>query len=147
MIEGDDPERGEGERLLRGGDVEARDEEDHVDVGGDDLLLGGIAGGAPRELAEARQDRADARVAAGRGPLEDDPVADGREIGPSLGGVTKPSGHAREMLARRGDDAVDVRVLERDARRLDALAAERLEGLSEPRAPAERVERHVSAKC
>src|SRR4029079_1695685 len=100
-----------------------------------------------RESPNAGLARAEARVAAGRRPLEHDPVADGGEIGASLRGVPEPPGHAREMLARRGDDAVDVRVLERDARRLDALAAERLEGLSEPRAPAERVERHVSAKC
>ena len=35
--------------------VEAGHQEHHVDVGGDDLLLGRIAGGAPREPAQSRQ--------------------------------------------------------------------------------------------
>ena len=97
--------------------VEAGDEEHDVDVGGDDLLLGGIAGGAAREPAEARQHGADARVAAGCAALEHHPVADRREIGAAVGGVTQPPGDAREALARRRQHAIDVRVLEADPRR------------------------------
>src|SRR5512143_2596106 len=57
-----------------------------------------------------------------------DPIAHGREIATARGGVPQPSRHAREYLAARGREAVDVRVLEDDARRLEASGGKRLEG-------------------
>ena len=55
--------------------------------------------------------------------FDDHPVADGGKIGAACGVVTQPPGHARELLARRRHDAVDVRVLEADPRRLDDRGA------------------------
>ena len=77
------------------------DEEHDVDVGGDDLLLGGIAGGAAENrLTRGRTARMRASPpVAGRS--SDHPVADGGKIGAAAGGVAQPPGHARELLARR----------------------------------------------
>ena len=97
--------------------VEARHEEHDVDVRGDDLLLGGIAGGSPREMRRPRQDGADPRVAAGAAgsSATQSPTA-GKSARPR-GVVAQASGHARQALARRRDHAIDVRVFEADARR------------------------------
>ena len=117
--------------------IEPGDEKHDVDVGGDDLLLGGIAGGAAREVRRPRQDGADAGIAAGGGRFDDHPVADGGKIRAPRGIVAQPAGHAREALAVRRHHAVDVRVLEAHARRGHAVGAVRLERGREPGRPAE----------
>ncbi len=94
--------------------VEAADQKHDVDVGGDDLFLRGVAGGATREAAEARQHGMDARVAVSDG-LDDHPVADGGKIRAGFGAMAKTSRHAREQFAFGRADAIDVRVLEHDA--------------------------------
>ena len=56
--------------------IEAADEEHDVDVGGNDLFLGAIAGRASREAARSRQDGDNPRVTVPAGRLDGDPVAD-----------------------------------------------------------------------
>ena len=80
--------------------VEAADEKHDVDVGGDDLFFGGIAGRAAREAAEPRQDGVDARVAV-RDGLDDHPVADRGKVRRDSALVPKPARHARQHLAVR----------------------------------------------
>ena len=53
--------------------------------------------------------------------------------------MAQPAGDARQAFAAREHDAIDVRVLERDARRLEARGAMGPERLVQPRAPAERL--------
>ena len=92
--------------------VEAHHDEDGVDVGGDDLLFGQLAGDLARELAAARQDRLDgAGRLAGRRPHRD-PVADGRQ---AVRLMPQPSGMLRLQFARLGEDAVDVVEFDGDA--------------------------------
>ena len=84
--------------------VEPGDEEDDVDVGGDDLFLGGVAGRAPREAAVPRQHGdgyARRRRAAARSTR--DPVADRREIGARrrLDGAAGPDTRASALARRR----------------------------------------------
>ena len=61
--------------------VEPADEEDDVDVRGDDLLLRAIPRRAAREPARSRQHSPDASGTVITGRVEDDPVADRRELG------------------------------------------------------------------
>ena len=63
------------------------------------------------------EDRADARVAAVRIRLDRDPVAYRRIVDSCRRAVAHPAGNAGQALAFRRQDAVDVRVLETDARR------------------------------
>ena len=76
--------------------VETRNEQHDVDVRGDDLFFGWIAGRAAREPAESRQHGTDARVAAVRRGLDRHPIADRRVIRATF---TKP-----ESTAQRRDD-------------------------------------------
>ena len=55
--------------------------------------------------------------------------------------VAEAAGHARQRLALRGQDPVDVLVFERDAARHDVRRRVRLEGLREAVVPAERLKR------
>ena len=74
--------------------IEPGDEEDDVDVRGDDLLFGAIAGGAAREAARARQHRRSDAVAVRAvvlRRLDADPVADGREIRARRGVMPQPA--------------------------------------------------------
>ena len=80
--------------------VEPGDEEHDVDVGGDDLLLGAVAGGAAREAARPRQHRPDprdtrrpaaARRRPSRRPRERRPRRrHGGAAGPTRGPATRP---------------------------------------------------------
>ena len=117
--------------------IETGDEEDRVDVGGDDLLFGRIAGGAPREAAEPRQHGADPGVAAVRGgsTATQSPTRESRR---GRGLMPQPSGDAREPFLLPGQDPVDVRVLEADARRRSAPRGDGLEQRLEARRPPER---------
>ena len=77
--------------------IEAGHQEDDVDVGGDDLLLGGIAGGAAREARRARQDGADPRVAASPGAAStatQSPTA-GKSARPAASCRSRPDTRAR----------------------------------------------------
>ena len=56
------------------------DQEHGVDVGRDDLLFGGIAGGAAGKAAGSRQHGANPRVGARGRRLDRDPVAHGWKI-------------------------------------------------------------------
>ena len=67
--------------------IEAADQEDGVDVGGQDLLVGVVAGRFSREQAAAGQDGVDRGGTVAGGKIGDDPVADGGEIGAGLGVV------------------------------------------------------------
>ena len=71
--------------------VEAHHDEDDVDIGGDDLLLGELAGGLAREVRPAWQDRFDGgRALAG-------PRADGNPVAHRSHGV--PPGGLVQQLA------------------------------------------------
>lgn len=87
--------------------IEAGDEEDGVDVGGDDLLDVLVAGGAAGEFGAAGEE--DVEIGAGLAGAEADadPIADGGElIGP--GGVVKEAAAALgEDLAAGGLDGVE----------------------------------------
>ena len=98
--------------------VEAGDEKHDVDVGGDDLFLGGIAGGAPREAAaRAAAPRGCARRRRRRGgsSATQSPTA-GKSARAAASWRSRPETRASSSPARR-EHAVDVRVLEADARR------------------------------
>jgi hypothetical protein len=101
--------------------VETGDEENGIDVCGDDLLLGCIAGRATGELATSRQHGNDSAVTRMLRWLNRHPVADGRKIHPCGRAVPKAAGYTRERFARVGDHAINVRVLKRDATRNQPL--------------------------
>ena len=107
--------------------IEAGDEEHGVDVGSDDLLFGGVAGGAAGEPARTRQDGADPGIAASHRRLDRHPVADRGEIDALRCLVPQPSRDARQPVAVSGEDPIDVRVLERDARRDETVGRMRRE--------------------
>ena len=125
--------------------VEPGHEEDGIDVRRDDLFFGGIAGGAAGKAARPRQDGADPRVGAVGWRLDGDPVTHGRKVHPLRGLMAQSSGDARQPFTRFGEHAIDVRVLERDARRDQTLGGMRGESVRQRGRPAERreVNRHV----
>ena len=124
--------------------VEPGDKKDDVDVGGDDLLLGGIAGRPTREATRSRQHRTDARIRIG-GRIDRNPVANRGKVRPRLRLVTQPSGNAGQQLAFRGQHAIDVSVLEADARRQQPRGPVFRERLVEASRPAEILERQHRA--
>ena len=80
--------------------VEAADQEDRVDVGGDDLLLGGLAGDLAREPAAAGEEGLDGALVVGARPRRDGhPVADGGEAVATVGQVAQPAPDPRQDLA------------------------------------------------
>ena len=103
--------------------VEAADQEDGVDVGGDDLLFGGLAGDLAREAAAAGEQRLDgALVRRPRPRRHGDPVADGREAVAPVGLVAEPAADPGQDLAVGGADPVDLLVLEGDPAGTDRSA-------------------------
>ena len=89
---------------------ERGDEEDDVDVGGDDLLVGLGPRDLARELRPAREDGMDQ---SGR---KSDPVADGGIVGPARRARAEPRRDLRALLAALGVDGVGAAVLHGDAR-------------------------------
>ena len=85
--------------------VEPGDKEDDVDVGGDDLLLGGLAGGAAREALGAGRTALMRRVAVAGRRLDGDPVADRGEIGARR----RRGGAAVRTRARNSPSAASTR--------------------------------------
>ena len=121
--------------------IEARHEKHGVDVGGNHLLLGAPARNLPEELAGPRQNRMNGGGPANKPlPLSAHPVAHRRKV-PAAGRPRAAAGprRVRACPPTRSHDAVDVRVLERHARRLEARGAMGPERLVQPRAPAERL--------
>ncbi len=97
--------------------VEARDDERHVDVGCDDLLVGEVTGAAParvrgaaHERRLARQDRGDDRrivgPGLGAGGFERHPVPDGRVVRRGESVIAEAAGHDRRAVVavRTADD-------------------------------------------
>ena len=120
--------------------IEAADEKYRVDIGRDDLFLGGIAGRAAREAAGPGENGLDAGVARLCRRLDRDPVADRGKIGAARGLVAQPSRHPGQPLVPPGEHTIDVRVLHGDPRRRQTLAPMRLEQLFEPSRPAKRLQ-------
>jgi hypothetical protein len=58
--------------------------------------------------------------------------------------VAQPAGHARQRFTFPGEDTVNVRVFEADARRLEATRRVRRESVGESRIPPEprQIDRH-----
>ena len=128
-------------------EVEARDEKGDVDVGGEHLLLGGIAGRPARKTAGSRQHRADARVGVRLRRIDGHPVADGRKICALERVVAQAPRDAGEQLAVWRENAIDVRVFEADACRRETRGPVLGEGGVQARRPAEVVEaQHVGGR-
>ena len=89
---------------------ERGDEEDDVDVRGDDLLVGLGPRDLARELRPPREDGLDHAVA------QRDPVADGGEVGASRRARAELRGDLRTLLSASGVDVVGAAVLHGDAR-------------------------------
>jgi Ankyrin repeats (3 copies) len=123
--------------------VETANQKHRVDVRGNDLLFGWIACGTPREAAAAWQDGHDPCVATVRRRFERYPVAHRGEIRPRTCVVTDPSGHPREQIAVSRQDAIDVRVFERNPSRDQAALGMDGERGAEVGIPAERPKRIV----
>ena len=96
---------------------QATDEEDDVDVGGDDLLLRRavlVARGYADERCAPRKHAADDRRPFAA-KFEGDPVADGGQLGAVRAVVQKPSRKTRAHLSPLGIDVVGTAVLDGDA--------------------------------
>ena len=126
--------------------VEARDDERDVDVGGQDLLAGEVAGvpvgaGVAPEGGPAGQDGLDhdgvPTVEAGHG----DPVADGRQVAGAHRLVAEAAGDDGIAVAGRRRDAPGVAMGRDDPGRQPARRVERQEGRGPARVPAEVGER------
>jgi hypothetical protein len=95
--------------------VEAGDEEDGVDVRGDDLLLGGAAGDLAREPAAAGEQRLDGAFVPGRRTARHgDPVAHGRKGVAPLGLVTEAAPDPGQDVTLGGRHPIDLLVFEGD---------------------------------
>src|ERR671923_995259 len=121
--------------------VEAGDDEDRVDVGGEHLLADDLERLLARERRSPRQDRLNGRTAALGVGAQHDPVARDRYGAAVLGLETQPAGELTRELAGFGPDEVGAAVLDRDASRNQAVAAVRGERGFEVGAPAERLQR------
>ena len=94
--------------------VDRGDDEDDVDVGGEDLLLRRLPGGLARELRAAREDGLDRPALLVGARCDGDPVADGREVGGRRSVVEAPGDVAAE-LAELGEDVVGAAMLHGNA--------------------------------
>src|SRR5262249_30184861 len=77
-------------------------EKDGVKVGGQDLLVGDVAGRFAREQVGARQDMMDHRRAVALGSLKDNPVADGGKVRSSAGSMPQAPANPGYPLAVGG---------------------------------------------
>ena len=87
--------------------VEARDDERHVDVRGEDLLAGEggtVVAGAPAERGAAGEDGLDDDGAVAPGAGRRHPVADRRQVAGAEGLVAEPARDDRLAVARRGGE-------------------------------------------
>ena len=89
---------------------EGGDEEDDVDVRGDDLLVDLGPGDLAREFRPPREHGVDQAAA------ERDPVADGRKVGPPARGAPEPRRDLGALLTALGVEVVGAAVLHGDAR-------------------------------
>ena len=108
--------------------VERRDEEEHVDVGGDHLLGGLVPGLLSAEGRPAREDGLDGARSAPAGTVVRDPVADGGQVGGRVGGMAEPAADVGPHLALLAEEDVRAPVLDRDAAGAKAGVGVRLEG-------------------
>ena len=100
--------------------VERHHGEDHVDIGGDDLLIGDVAGHPARKAAPAREHGDDGpAVFVGRF-AKDDPITNDRQLTSTLGAVLETSGEHRLDLATLDADTIQVVEPDNDAPRLEA---------------------------
>jgi len=101
--------------------VERADEQERVDVGGDDLLFGFFAGGFARELGAAGEYAMnDGAIFAGAN-LREEPIADGGEVGAVVGGMAKFSLELPPGFAGFGVQAVEAAGFFRDPRGSEEL--------------------------
>lgn len=88
--------------------IERSDEEERVDVGGDDLFCGFFAGGFAGELGAAGEEAVnDGAVFAGA-DLREEPIADGGESGALMGGMAEFSGEFAPGFAGFGIETVEA---------------------------------------
>src|SRR5262249_35155898 len=94
--------------------VEGGDQEQGVQVGGDDLLGGDVAGGLAGELVVPRQHRLGDGPVVTRSLPQRDPVPPRRIIRPLAGGVAEPAADAGGAFALGGVEVIEVAVFGTD---------------------------------
>ncbi len=102
--------------------IERGCQEDDIDIGGDDLLIGPGALDLAGEVAAAGQERVDGRLLLTSGTAKGDPVANGRQSGTAGGAVTELAGSLGKDRAARCLDAQELIELKADAARFKILA-------------------------
>ncbi len=95
--------------------IEPHHQEHDVNVGGDDLLLGELAGDLARELAAPRQERLDGPALLTGRLTDRDPVADRRQFVATRGAVQDATRMLDVQFAVGRQDAEDVIELDGDA--------------------------------
>ena len=126
--------------------VEAAHQEHGVDVGGDELPAGRLAGRLAREAVAPGQHRLDGRAVAVRAGANGDPVADDRTGVGSGGPVAHPARDLGHHLAVGGAELIKGVVGDGDAGRPQAAVCARLESGLEPVVPPQGLERqHIDA--
>ena len=122
--------------------IESHDDEDDVDIGGNDLLAGWLASRAPREGGAPREDADDDRLILWT-LTNGDPVADGRQLRTTAGTMLQPSRGDGIHFAVFDVDAKDLVELDRDAPGTDVarVRPRRVRGREEV-VPPDRCQRH-----
>ena len=118
--------------------IQSLDEENDVDVGGQDLFLGPFSGGISGEPGPSRQDGVDDGFLLGGIVGDRDPVADLGEIGRRLGLEQKTTGDLGRALAAGGEDHVLFPVFGRYPTELESAGPEFLGLFIEMPIPSER---------
>ena len=127
--------------------VERHHGEDHVNVGGDDLLIGDVAGHPPRKAAPSREHGDDGAAVFVRLFAEDDPIANDRQLTTAFRAVLEASGEHGLDLAILDADTIQVVEPDDDAPRLEAcLPGPRVEVSCSALVPAQVIKRHRSAR-
>ena len=105
--------------------IQSHDDEDGIDVGGDDLLFGGLAGDLARKAAAPWQHHLDGRRGFARRRPGRDPIAHCRELLAALRFVPQLAGMLRLQFAGLRVEPVDVIELDGDAGGNQAVGGER----------------------
>lgn len=129
--------------------VERGDEEEAVDVGGDDLFGVGVgADGGAGEFGFARENGVDVGVGLAGAETRGDPITNGGEMTAIDGSVAEFTGAVGGNFAVRGEERVGVLVFEGDAPgdEIGSGGSERSAGLGEKIVPPESRELYGSAR-
>src|SRR5262249_53706195 len=94
--------------------VERSNQEQGVEIGGDDLFVNFVAGDLAGELVEPGQHGVDHRLLVVRGLAQDYPIADGREIRPVAGFVPQAAADRSPAFAPFGVEAIQFLVFRTD---------------------------------